>query len=120
MAVKTASKINTNIVGVDHYLWEALGNADTGNWLTIPHFADKTIHVFGTWGSATLVVQGTNEDGTPAAPLTLTDPQGNALSKTADFIEAILENPYQIRVSTSGGTGTDLDAVLVVSTPRLR
>jgi len=43
---------------------------------------------------------------------TLTDPQGNALSKTADFIEALLENPLYIRVSTSGGTNSTIPVYL--------
>lgn len=101
--------------------WEAIGDADqgegnpTGTWLEMPASSDRSIQVDGTWGSATLVVQGSN-DG--VSWHTLTDPQGNAISKTADFIEMVTELTRYIRVSTSGGTGTDLDAVLLVKKVR--
>ena len=90
-------------------LWETIGNADTGTGVSMAMMSDRSIQVTGTWGSATVVVQGSNDNVTW---LTLSDSQGNALSKTADFVEQILEFTRYIRVSSSGGTGTDLDATL--------
>lgn len=84
--------------------------ADTGVGVILADFPDKTIVVGGaTWGGATLLVEGSN-DGTNY--VTLTDPQGNALSKTADFVEAILENPLYLRVSTSGGTNSVIPTIV--------
>jgi hypothetical protein len=90
-----------------------LGNADEGEWSPLPIMPDKSVHIFGTYGGATIVIQGSNEDGTPTAPVTLTDPQGNALSFTVtDRLEQILENPARIRPVTSGGTGTSLTVII--------
>lgn len=89
----------------------AMTSADTGVGVSLPNFPDKTITVTGTWGSATLVVQGANED-VDASYINMTDPQGNAISKTSDFIEALLENPLFIRVKTSGGTNSVLTAIV--------
>lgn len=91
-------------------LW-SMTSADTGSPLMLCDYADKTVAVQGgTWGSATLVIEGSN-DGTNFT--TLTDPQGNSLSKTADFIETIQENPVYIRVSTSGGTNSVIPVRLI-------
>jgi hypothetical protein len=92
-------------------LWETLTTADTGSAVSLPDGNDKSIQISGTWGGATAVVQGSNDNVTF---ITLADPQGIALSKTADFIEAILEHTRYLKVVTSGGAGTDLDATLFV------
>lgn len=91
--------------------WVALGTDDTGTGEILADYPDKTITVTGTWGGATLIVQGSNDGVTY---ITMTDPQGNALSKTANFIETILENPLYIKVVTSGGTGTVLSAIITM------
>lgn len=72
-------------------------------------FADRTIYVAGgTWGGATMLWQG--GDGTNW--LTLTDAQTVAISKTADFIETVVETPEFSRPFLSvAGTG----AVLTVT-----
>ena len=66
-------------------------------------YPDKTVHVTGTFGTATVTIQGSN-DGTNFT--NLVDPQGNALSFTATGIEQILENPEYIRVNRTSGDGT--------------
>lgn len=93
-------------------LWETLTNANTtGTPLAMMPWADRCVQVVGTFDSATVVIQGSN-DGTNWA--TLADPQGNALSFTATGLEAILELPRYIRPSTSGGGGSqDIDVYLV-------
>lgn len=94
-------------------IWEGLGNADTGTAIQLSNFPKKTIDIRGTFGSATVVVQG-SMDGTNW--VTLNDSGGNALSFTsASGLKVILENPKHIRVSTSGGTGTDLDAIMTAT-----
>jgi hypothetical protein len=92
------------------FLWEAMGDADTGEAIEVANFADRSIQVAGTFGSATLTVQGSN-DGSNWA--TLNDPQGNALTVTSAKVEQILELTRYLRVTTSGGSGTDLDVTLV-------
>ena len=99
--------------GSHKWIWEAMGNADSGGALDPNgggiNFADKTVQMSGTWGSATIVLQGSNDGVTW---FTLVDPQGNAISMTSDGLEAVLENPLYIRPKSSGGTGTDVDVTL--------
>lgn len=96
--------------------WTALGNADTGTGVTMSGASDRCIQVSGTWGSATLTVKGSNDNVTW---IVLTDPQGNNLTKTADFIEQISELTRYIRVETSGGSGTALNANLLLKGQRV-
>lgn len=100
-----------SFTNVRQYKW-AMTGADTGVAVMNGNFGDKTISVIGgVWtGPTTLLVEGSN-DGTNF--ITLTDPQGNAISKTADFIETIEENPLYIRVRSSGGTTNALPVILV-------
>lgn len=86
-----------------------MGNADTGVPIEFGEHMDMTVQITGTFGSATIVIQGSN-DGTTYT--TLTDPQGNAISKTSAAIETIAECPRFVRPSSSGGTGTAVDVVI--------
>lgn len=106
--------------------YEGLGNADSGEVVggtssldnlrltkNTAIYPDKTVIISGTWGGATAVFEG-SVDGENW--LTLNDIEGSPLSFTEDSkFKVILENPLFIRVSTSGGTGTDLDAVIIAS-----
>ena len=87
-------------------LWETMGNADSGTPIPTEDFTVASFQAVGTWGSATLVIQGSN-DGTNWA--TLENNQGDALSVTADAFDSIGEMPRLIRPTTSGGSGTDVD-----------
>ena len=89
--------------------WETVGNTDVGQPHEMAAWPDRTVHLFGTWGGATIVIQGSN-DGTNWQ--TLRDPGGTLLSFTADGLKGILENPRFIRPSSSGGTGTDVDVIV--------
>src|SRR3990170_2252557 len=98
-------------------LWETMGNADTGvgvdgtgSTIQLPGFADRTVQVAGTFGGATVTVQGSN-DGTNWA--TLRDPQGADLTFTVAGIKQVLEVTRHIRATTSGGAGTDVDVTLL-------
>ena len=99
------------------YLWETLvtGSLD-GAPIEIPDHADMSVQVVGTFDTATLTMQGSN-DGTNYLPLT--DPQGNAIAMTVTGLEQILENTRYIRplVSSVGGS-TDLDVYLHVRANR--
>lgn len=88
----------------------ALGTADTGVAVQMTDFADRSIQVAGTFGGATVVVEGSN-DGSNWT--TLRDPQGVALSFTSAGLKQILELTMYTRVSSSGGTGTSVTATLV-------
>jgi len=89
--------------------WATMGNADTGTAAAVPSYSDKTVHITGTFGSATVTIQGSNDN---VNWTTLTDIQGTALAVTADDISLIAENPLYIRPITAGGTGTDVDVII--------
>jgi len=91
--------------------WTAMGNADTGTSVAMAGASDRSIQIEGTFGSATVVVQGSN-DGTNWE--TLHDPLGVGISKTAACLVQILELTRYIRVVTSGGTGTNLNVNLLL------
>ena len=79
--------------------------------------ADRSVQVLGTFGTSTMLIQGSNDGGTTWT--TLADPQGNALSKTAAAVEAVLEYTRAIRPSVGGGgNGTGLECWLVVKGSR--
>lgn len=93
--------------------WEMLTTTnDSGTPVSVPKFIDKTVTFTGTFGvGGTVALQGSN-DGTNW--YSLTDPQGNAISKTAAGIEAVSENPWKIRPFVSAGDGTtDLDVIVI-------
>lgn len=92
--------------------WAVMGNADTGLPVSMGGASDRSVQVTGTFGGATVTVQGSN-DGTNY--FTLADPQGNALTWTsANRLEAILELTRYIRAITSGGTGTSVTVDLLL------
>lgn len=111
MATVNHTKTNpSGIAGVELFTWSAMGNADKGDAAGFPQNADKSVQIDGTFGSATVVLQG-SLDGSNW--FTLTDPQGNAISKTSAALETIEENVLYIRPSTSGGTGTSVNVRLI-------
>lgn len=85
-------------------VWTGLDADDSGEPVQLPDFPDKTVTIEGTFsvgGSCTL--QGSN-DGTNY--YSLTDPQGNAITKTAAGIELVTENPKYIRPLVTAGDGS--------------
>lgn len=115
MATNTAVVTHLADGGVfDVYLatWTALGNADTGTSVLLSSASDRSVQVEGTFGGATVTVQGSN-DGTNWQ--TLTDPQGSALTWTsANRLEQIEEITRYVRVITSGGTGTNINVNMLL------
>lgn len=102
--------------GIMSINWLLMGNADIGQMIECPFWMDKTIHLFGTFGGATVVLQGSNDPrclldptGSTADWQTLRDPGGTALSMTAATLKSVLELPRFIRPQTSGGAGTSLN-----------
>lgn len=71
-----------------HFVWSLTSVNPIGQYVELPDLADVSIHIFGTWGSATLVMAGTNEypmptDYAAANEAILEDHQGNSLSFTS-------------------------------------
>lgn len=91
--------------------WAAIGDADTCTPIPMSGASDRSVQIGGTFGSATIVIQGSN-DGTNYLPVT--DPQGNAISKTSAAIEQILELTRFIKPTTSGGTGSSVTVTVLL------
>jgi len=101
--------------GVHQTTWSALtGSGDTVNASSVAHLPDKSVLVRGTFASATITMVGSNDATATGTYTALNDPQGNALTFTADKIEQILENPRWIKPIASGATGgTSVNIVLI-------
>ncbi len=70
--------------------------------------ADKTVHIFGDFGSGgTLTLQGSN-DPLKTDWATLHDLSGGDIVVTANAIEMLAENPRFIRPTLTGATNPDL------------
>ena len=79
--------------------------------------ADRTVHIFGNFGSGTLTLQGSND---PAETVwnTLHDLSGAEIVVTAATILMIAENPQAIRPSLSGSTNPDLNINILSRSPK--
>lgn len=107
----TSTDRNT-VAGVVLYKWEALGNADDGAPVSIGYAADITAQAIGTFGGATVRLQGSN-DGTNWHNMTQKGGT-TALGFTAAGVHSVNEMPAYIRPLTAGGTGTDVDVIVAV------
>lgn len=94
-----------------------LGTGDDGEPVRYAGAADRTVQIFGTFGGATVTMQGTLENvATTWAPVT--DPQGNAIAATGATIEAITELVRQIRPVVTGGSGSSITVLLLMRQTR--
>lgn len=90
--------------GVLLFSWLAVPNANTGTPISVPDYADITVYFGGTFtGGGTVSLKG-SLDGTNY--VVLTDPQGNAITKTAEAIEAATENCRYLRPEVTAGGGS--------------
>lgn len=111
----TINAVNDPSRGVSWIVtWETLTSANAvGQAFQMPAWSDRSVQFVGTFDSATVVLQGSN-DGTNW--VTLGDPQGNAISKTSAALEGVSEITRYVRPSTSGGSGSqDIDVYLLVT-----
>lgn len=89
----------------------ALGNADDGAPFTIPFPSSITFQASGTFGAATVVLEGSN-DGTNWT--TLNAVAGSTCSLTALGLRKAVEEPVFVRARSSGGTGSAIVATLAI------
>lgn len=84
--------------------WLGLDGDDYGEAVRISNWQDRSVQVLGTWDSATLVIQGSNDGGTTWE--TLRDTAGSNLTFSSNGLKQILELVDLIRPSVSGGGAT--------------
>ena len=75
-------------------------------------YSDRSVQIAGTFGAGTVVFEGSN-DGTNYA--TLTDPQGNAISKTSAALEQVTEAALLAKPRVSGADGATSVTVTVIA-----
>jgi hypothetical protein len=94
--------------------WVGITNGDDGVAVPFGYSPERTIQVFGSFGSGTLHLEGSLEPNNPTNWKVLTDPQGNPISLTSDSIETVMENTMWIRPRLVGGAAGSV-TVLVMS-----
>lgn len=91
--------------------WSGLITGDTATPVEMPDWPDMTVQIAGTFNGGTSVsLQGSN-DGTNYAALT--DPQGNAITKTAAAIESVTEAPRYIKPTIASGSADSIAVTLL-------
>ena len=123
---KNASGVSNGLtVGQYRITWSTVTENDTCVSVPVSQYPVKSLHVLGTFGGATVVVQGSNEpmytaDGS-CHFVSLRNAAHSAISiATNADLEEILESVQRIRPSASGGSGQSLTFVLLCSTPARR
>jgi len=114
-----APTLGNPVRGVWLIKWTGLHSTnDTGAPFACSNYADKSIQVVGTFGGATVTIQGSNVVDSPVYA-TLNDGVGTALTFTSAGIKQILENTYWIRPYITGAdANTNLDVYLLAETTR--
>lgn len=113
----TALTIEKITRGTHLFKWIGLAQAETGAVLTpqigAGTFADRCVTITGTFGTATVDIQGSN-DGVAWKALESANNAGTSLAGiAAAALHQILENPAYIRPVINGGNGTtDLDIII--------
>lgn len=115
---------------VSRIRWDQLANTDTGSPVSLPEWADRTVHagcnrvdgttatVFGAGGSVSL--EGSNDydpavAGNAGTWIVLTDQNGVAMTYTAASLKQMTEAPLWVRPRVTAGDGsTNINVVLVV------
>jgi len=105
--------IDRTIAKIPRVIWEACAtNSEAINALPISEQwgLAASVQASGTFGGATVVMQHSN-DGTNW--FTAKDLQGNDISLTADGIAEFSLSSAYIRPAISGGSGDDVDVIVV-------
>jgi hypothetical protein len=93
--------------------WAGLAEGDVGAAIRFGGAADRTVQVIGTFGGATLRLEGTLE-AQPTTWLPLNDAQGDPIEITAARLEAITELVRQVRPAVVDGAGTNLTVLMLL------
>jgi hypothetical protein len=101
--------------GVKIATWTLL-DGDDGAPFVSPVFADKAVQVSGTFGGASVIIEGSNYTSAPVYAI-INDPQGSGLTFTTAGIRQVLENTYYVRPRISGGSSVSLVVKIQFATP---
>jgi hypothetical protein len=113
--MSTINPTITDMVLGKLYTWANVTAADTASAIECGGYVDKSVQFTGTFNGATAVMKGSNDGITFE---TLTDPQGNDISKTAVDLEQITEATRHIQPTFSGGGGSQSISVTIFAVRR--
>lgn len=104
--------ITTRPRGTQLVTWSGVTESDTFQQYTLDGPpAEISCHITGTFGSATVVMQGGNVD---SEMLDLVQIGGSAASATSADIFSLLDRPLYIQPSHSGGTSESVTVYMLV------
>lgn len=104
--VSQATVGNATFVGeMVHVAW-TLAQGDDGAPVSYAEFSDRSIAFTGTFGGASVSLQGSNDLTSPTNWFALTDYQGNSISKSSSALEGVEEPTVWVRPLVTGGDGT--------------
>lgn len=102
----TQARVSSGRDDVEVFIWSGLAAGDDGQPLPFPGAADRSVQVEGTFGGATVTIEGALD---PAASFrTLTDAGHVSLSFTSvpTTLKDVLQACTNIRPKVTGGDGT--------------
>lgn len=115
MATLPAAVFEFNRSQVRRAVWTGLATGDDGQPIDWSAYADRSVQVFGTFGGATVTLQGSNDEGpTPTNWNTLTDLQGNAIAFTAAGLEMISEGTLWVRPAVTAGAASGITVQMML------
>lgn len=103
---------DTGFAGDAALITWTLTQGQSGESVQLAAYTDRTVQFAGTWGGTSISLEG-SMDGTTYT--VLTDPQGNAITKTANAIEAVTEGTVYVRPKATGGDGTTSVKVMLLA-----
>jgi Flp pilus assembly protein TadG len=101
----TATNKSLSQMGGGRTISYSFTSNETGDTVELTHQGDRSVQMAGTWNSATVTLQVSN-DGTNWA--SATDGLGNAIALTADGLKQICEISRYIRAKVTSGSVTSV------------
>ena len=97
--------------------WE-LGAGQEGDPLSIPRYNDKTVHIFGTWGGASVSLLGSIDPNRENFGV-LTDDDKTPITQSADGVpRVIVPNALSIKPVVTGGDETTEIIIAIMANGR--
>lgn len=96
-------------------IWTGLLVTDDGSWTALDMHPDRTFQALGTFGGATVRLEGSNETTPGAAVFTLSDQVGAPLAFAAAGGRVSAEAPRWVRPVIVGGDGSTALTVVAIA-----
>jgi hypothetical protein len=98
-----------DLAGVRLRKWPNMTTGDVGEPIILTKFNDRTVHVTGTFGGATVTFEGIN-DGIEYLPMR--DVFNAVVSAAEAKLITLTEVPLYVRPAVAGGVGTDVSLII--------